>query len=312
MKSDFPNPAAKFYLRASQIEALRRQTTEERLIVIDGARFDAGFRNNGDKKPEVFLEVFAFPMLDDQGRVMGVVDYVRNVSARKRAEKAVQGHNQQYRKLFETSLLPILLIDPRTGAVVEANSEACRFYGYSYEKLTQLNIADINLLGKEAVMYEMQRVLAQGGNSLNFRHRLSNGEIREVEVFTGPIFFEQRSLLCSFVLDVTERKVLEEERLQREKLEAVLEIAGAVCHELNQPLMALSGYHELIRFNLDEESPANKYLVKAHKQARRMGDITGRLMCVTRYETRDYTGGAKILDIEKSAGDPESGSDSDD
>jgi PAS domain S-box-containing protein len=188
LKSDFPNPAAKFYLRASQIEALRRQTTEERLIVIDGARFDAGFRNNGDKKPEVFLEVFAFPMLDDQGRVMGVVDYVRNVSARKRAEKAVQGHNQQYRKLFETSLLPILLIDPRTGAVVEANSEACRFYGYSYEKLTQLNIADINLLGKEAVMYEMQRVLDQGGNSLNFRHRLSNGEIREVEVFTGPIF----------------------------------------------------------------------------------------------------------------------------
>lgn len=151
----------------------------------------------------------------------------------------LQEHNQQYRKLFETCLLPILLIDPRTGAVVEANSAACRFYGYPHEKLTRLNITDINLLGRKAVMHEMQRALTQCRNSFTFRHRLSNGEVREVEVFSGPLFFEERSLLCSFVLDVTERKILEEERLQREKLEAVLEIAGAVCHELNQPLRSL-------------------------------------------------------------------------
>ena len=135
-----------------------------------------------------------------------------------------------------------------------------------------------------------------------------------LEVFAFPMLDDDGRLTgaVDYVRNVTERKILEEERLQREKLEAVLEIAGAVCHELNQPLMALSGYHELIRFNLDEQSPANKYLVKAHKQTRRMGDITGRLMCITRYETRDYAGGMKILDIEKSAGNPGSGSDSDD
>jgi PAS domain S-box-containing protein len=263
-------------------------------------------------KPPVYLEVFAFPMLDDQGRLMGVVDYVRNVTARKQAEQALQEQNRQYRDLFETCQLPILLIDPQTGAVVEGNSEACRFYGYPHEKLTRLNITDINMLSREAVLHEMRRAQTRRRNSFSFRHRLSSGEVREVEVFSGPIIFEQQSLLCSFVLDVTERKILDEERLQREKLEAVLEIAGAVCHELNQPLMALSGYHELIRFNLDEQSTANKYLVKAHKQTRRMGDITGRLMCITRYETRDYAGGMKILDIEKSAGNPGSGSDSDD
>lgn len=264
-----------------------------------------------DDSEKVFLEVFAFPMLDDQGRPMGVVDYVRNVTPRKRAEQAVQEHNQQYRDLFESCLLPILLIDPRTGAIKGANSAACRFYGYALEKMTRLEITDIYVSNKQAILHEMQRAMAKDSNPFNFRHRLSNGEIRDVEVFSGPIIFEQQSLLCAFILDVTERKVLEEERLQREKLEAVLEIAGAVCHELNQPLMALSGYHELIRFNLDEQSPANKYLVKAHKQARRMSDITGRLMCITRLETRDYAGGAKILDIEKSTGNPEGSSDSD-
>jgi PAS domain S-box-containing protein len=265
-----------------------------------------------DDKSMTFVEVFAFPMPDDQGRPVGVVNYMRNVTPRRLAEQALQEHNQQYRRLFETCLLPILLIDPLTGGVVEANSQACRFYGYAYDKLTQLNITDINQLPKEAVMLEMQLALTLDKNSFNFKHRLSNGEVRDVEVFSSPIVFEQQSLLCSFVMDVTERKILEEERLQREKLEAVLGIAGAVCHELNQPLMALGGYHELIRFNLDEQSPANKYLVKAHKQAHRMADITSRLMGITRYETRDYPGGTKILDIEKSAGNSRRGSESDD
>jgi PAS domain-containing protein len=112
--------------------------------------------------------------------------------------------------------------------------------------------------------------------------------------------------------DFTERKILEEERLQREKLETVLEIAGAVCHELHQPLMALGGYHELIRFNVGEQSLAYKYLAKAYNQARRMSDITSRLMCITRYATRDYIGGAKILDIDKSAEKSETNCASDD
>ena len=68
--------------------------------------------------------------------------------------------------------------------------------------------------------------------------------------------------------------------------------------------MALSGYHELIRCNLDEQSPANKNLGKAHKQIQRMTDITSRLMSITRYETCAYAGGVKILDLEKSAGKP--------
>ena len=264
-----------------------------------------------DDKTTAFLEVFAFPMLDDKGQPMGVVNYLRNVTARKQAEQDLREHSQQYRNLFESCLLPILLIDPQSGGIVEANAQACRFYGYAHDELTHLKITDINLLPRETVKLEMQRALTQKKKSFVFQHRLSNGQVRDVEVFSGPIILERKSLLCSFVMDITERKILEEERLQREKLEAVLEIAGAVCHELNQPLMALGGYHELIRFNLDEQSPANKYLVRAHKQAHRMSDITSRLMGITRYETRAYAGGGKILDIDKSAGYEEHGSESD-
>ena len=164
------------------------------------------------KDSKIYLEVFAFPMKDDQGRLLGVVDYVRNVTARKQVEQTLREHYQQYRRLFESCQLPILLIEPRSGGIVAANSEACRYYGYTREELTRLKITDINRLSKEAVMHEMHRALTQKKNSFNFQHRLSNGDIREVEVFSSPIVFEQQSLLCSFVLDVTERKILDIEK----------------------------------------------------------------------------------------------------
>jgi hypothetical protein len=67
-----------------------------------------------------------------------------------------------------------------------------------HEDLTRLGITDINILRKEEVLQEMQRALTQGRNYFSFRHRLSSGEIRDVEVFSGPIPFEGQSFLCSF------------------------------------------------------------------------------------------------------------------
>ena len=77
--------------------------------------------------------------------------------------------------------------------------------------------------------------------------------------------------------DLTDKNRAAQDRMNKEKLEGVLETAGAVCHELNQPLQALSGYTELMR------------------------DITDKLQGVTRYETTDYAGNTKIIDIHKSS-----------
>jgi CheY-like chemotaxis protein len=112
--------------------------------------------------------------------------------------------------------------------------------------------------------------------------------------------FETRSLMVSIEIAL-HRHRSESERIYREKLQAVLETAGAVCHELNQPMMAISGHTELLLDTLEPDDPVFLKISKIKSQVERMGAITQKLMGITRYETKDYVQGERIVDIEKSS-----------
>lgn len=100
---------------------------------------------------------------------------------------------------------------------------------------------------------------------------------------------------------VTKEMRAEEERVKRESLQVLLETAGAVCHELNQPIQSVSSYCEIMLMEAEKNDPLCERLKKIMEQTRRMGDITKKLMRITKYETKDYVQGVKIVDIEKSS-----------
>ena len=112
--------------------------------------------------------------------------------------------------------------------------------------------------------------------------------------------FETRSLMVSIEVAL-HRHRSESERIYREKLQAVLETAGAICHELNQPMMAIFGLTELLMGNLDQQDPLYSKMEKINSQVARMAAITQKLMGITRYETKSYIHGARIVDLEKAS-----------
>jgi len=97
------------------------------------------------------------------------------------------------------------------------------------------------------------------------------------------------------------RRQLEEERLLRERLQGVLEMAGAACHELNQPLQALFGYSDLLLHDLSENSPLFMEIKRIKQMLDQLGQITKKIMHITRYETKEYIEGSKIIDIDKAS-----------
>jgi PAS domain S-box-containing protein len=117
-----------------------------------------------------------------------------------------------YINLFENSNTVKLIIDPEDGSIIDANLSACRFYGYSRPQLRQMNIADINTLSSEQIFKEMQDSRLERRNFFLFRHRLANGEVKDVEVFSGPMTFFGKNALYSIVHDISERRMLEVER----------------------------------------------------------------------------------------------------
>ncbi|SEI48285.1 PAS domain S-box-containing protein [Allopseudospirillum japonicum] len=116
---------------------------------------------------------------------------------------------QLYQKMFQKNVAPKLLIDPSTGAIVDANPAASRFYGYSIHKLRTINICQINTATAEDVAIEMQNAANEQRCYFRFIHRLADGQLKEVEVFSGPVHYEGRMLLYSIVHDVSAQQELQ-------------------------------------------------------------------------------------------------------
>ena len=140
----------------------------------------------------------------------------RDITERKKAEELLRQSNERYKSLFQDNHSVMLLIHPETGKIVDANLTACTYYGWSHTEMCNFNIDEINTLSKEEIACEMQLAKEEQRNHFFFRHRRATNEIRDVEVYSGPIRFGEETMLYSLVHDITERKQNEEALHQSE------------------------------------------------------------------------------------------------
>lgn len=154
-----------------------------------------------------------------------ILSITRNITERKQAEETLRESEARYRSLFKNNHAVMLLIDPDGGAIVDANPAAVRYYGWTEAELRQMRMSEINILSPEEVQAEMDLARSEQRNQFFFRHRLVDGSIRDVEVFSGLITVQGRSLLYSIVHDTTERTLAEtllKENEQRQRRYAEL------------------------------------------------------------------------------------------
>ena len=211
------------------------------------------------------LKDFEFEALTKSGETKNVVlsallendtisGMIMDITRRKKAEKALRESEERYRSLFKNNHSVMLLVDPESADIVDANPAAVSFYGWSFEALTGKKITDINTLSDEKVFQEMGKAKSEQRRVFYFQHRLANGEIRDVEVFSGPIKVHSRELLYSIVHDITERKQVELALLERGK---ELENKTHELQEVNAALKVLLKHRDEDKKELEEKVIAN-------------------------------------------------------
>ncbi len=119
------------------------------------------------------------------------------------AQRTIDEKNKIWNKLFYSPHAIMLLIDLVDGQIVDANRAAIDFYGYSYEKILSKKIDEINILSRTQVKAEMEAARLEKRNYFHFIHRLSNGERKQVNVYSAQIEKDERKLLFSQIYDVS-------------------------------------------------------------------------------------------------------------
>jgi len=236
----------------------------------------------GEEGETGILELFAFPMIDNSGTSIGVVEYVRNVTDRKRAEAALRESEEKFRTLVEKSPLGIALIAD-DGHYKYINPQFSTIFGYTID-----DIPDGNAWFKKSYPNKAyrQNVIKTWIDDL----KLINGGQARPRIFTvtcknglrkkihfRPVTMENRDqfVICE---DVTEKLTLEKQLLQAQKFEAIGTLAGGIAHDFNNLLMGIQGRASLMSVDLDPYHSHQEHIKSIEACIRSATDLTMQLL----------------------------------
>jgi PAS domain S-box-containing protein len=262
-------PAPDLTLKVLRDGALVGLTNHTTLTAKDGGR--------------ISVDHSAAPIHDEQGNVSGVVLVFRDATLRRRAQRQLEESASRYRLLFESNPQPMWVFDSSTLAFLAVNQAAIACYGYTREEFLGMTLRDIRPPRDVPAFLEHTRASTAAPHSDGpWQHRRKDGTTLFAEVATHPIPFGDADARLVMVFDITERKRLEEELRQSQKLEAVGLLAGGIAHDFNNLLTVIEGYAEMIRSDQAPEDLHRDSVEEILVAAGRAGSLTRQLLAFSR------------------------------
>ena len=225
--------------------------------------------------------------------------YFFDTTEQERLKEALKLSEEKFYKAFRASPDWVVISTLDEGVYLEVNQAFLQTTGYEMHEVIGKTSVDLGIWDDPQERDELHKILQECGRVSNaeVKFRTKNEEILQVLWSAEVIEYGGQKCLIAITRDITHRKLVEEERLNREKLQGVLEIAGAACHEMNQPL-------QNIYFILDElleKYDDNKIYSDLKEQLERLKKITSKLQNITKYETKNYIQGSQIIDIDRAS-----------
>ncbi len=225
---------------------------------------------------------------DDEGRAVTMVGSALDMTEQKHVEEALRESEGRFQKMFREHDAIMMLIEPESGRIVDINDAARNYYGYSREEFNHLAIQDINMMPQEEAAKVRQLVKNGIQTNFEFKHRLANGETRDIEAHISCIEINKQPLLFPIINDISDRKRLMEEQTRGAQLAALGTLAAGVAHEINNPIQGILNYASLIEKSPDR-SERNKEM--AHRivgESLRIAKITQDLLFYSKDSRQEY------------------------
>jgi PAS domain S-box-containing protein len=247
-------------------------------------------------------EVHVEPLRSPDGTITGAIGLARDITAEKQAQEALQRSEELYHLITDNTSDLIVVMDTEAH-LTYASPSARRIFGPEMTRTLGFSAFDrIHPDDQETAREALARLRAGETAKITVRCRHEDGSWRWLEAY-GTLF-SQRGVpyLLGVLRDVTERRQLEEQLLQAQKMEGIGRLAGGVAHDFNNLLTAIVGYADLAEMELPADSEAVGYLQNVQKAAERAANLTSQLLAFARrqiIEPKVLNLNDLITDIEK-------------
>jgi PAS domain S-box-containing protein len=196
---------------------------------------------------------------------------------RKFAVEALTESEAHYRVLFERHPNPLWVYDHETAAFLAVNDAAVARYGYSRAEFLGMTLDAIRAPA------DREQTLDPGSTEAGeWRHRTKDGAILEVDIAQHTLTFAGRPAALAIARDITQRKTLEAQLLQSQKMEAVGLLAGGVAHDFNNLLTVILGSADLLLDRIGRDRPERDEVEEIRKAALWAADLTRQLLAFSR------------------------------
>ena len=240
---------------------------------------------------EIDVEVSALAIDPVEDGAMMVV--ARDVTERKHAEEALQESEARFRHLVEQAADGILVHD-LDGKIIDVNQRLCDTLGYTRDELLALSISDISLESQPADFTGLgEEIIADGPLTHQEHHRCKDGASLAVEVRISVFDSGGRQLLLVLARDISERKRMEQQLLQAQKMEAVGQLTGGIAHDFNNLLTVVLGNLEWLQERIGKDDDLSFIVESAADSARRGAELTQRLLAFSRKQPLQ----SKLIDL---------------
>src|SRR6266513_3401014 len=202
--------------------------------------------------------------------------------ATSKARSTASQASEDYHRTILENIGDAVFVADGAGRFLDVNPRACDLTGYSRDELLRLNVADTYPPPQRDEARDRIAEVTAGVATVRERPLLrKDGTVLTVEI-NARLLPDGRML--GTVRDITERRQLELQLRQAQKMEAIGRLAGGVAHDFNNVLTAVFGYVDLLREELPPESNAQKDLVEIRKAAERAAGLTRQLLAFSRQQ----------------------------
>jgi PAS domain S-box-containing protein len=224
-----------------------------------------------------------------------------------RARRDLQEREARFRNMAAAAPDAIITMDAG-GRVSFWNAAAERIFGYTRDEAVGMDLHRRLVPERYRTAFEQGyagfRETGKGnaiGRTLELTAVRKDGSEFAIELSLSAFHLQGQWHAMGIVRDISDRKLAEAERMAKEKLQGVLEMAGAASHNLNQPLQSVLWHTQALIEELPEENYLHKELNLIKDQVDKMRDISAKIMKITRYRTVDYYRDIKIIDIDQAS-----------